>query len=369
MSVRIVRRNDTLTHNTEMRPVNTTNADAAGSAGEQPATIPNAVRMIQMLSGFQVSQALYVVAKLGVATALLDGPRSIEYLATATQTDGDALRRLVRFLATFGVFRRMDEDTIEITEVGATLAEGPADSVRAGALYWMETHYAPFGDLLHTARTGAPAATRHYGMQFWEWVSTKPDILEIQNRAFANVTAVLRTGMFDSYRLPAGNTIADIGGSDGALLSQLLVHDPNRRGIVLDRPEVVQAAHKVLATNGLADRIEVVAGDFFDAVPTADVYVLSYILHDWDDASCTRLLRTVAKSAPPGARLVLIETVIPPGDAPHFGKAIDLNMLVMLGGRERTAAEYEALLAAGGFTLDRIVPSPTPFSFIEASVR
>jgi hypothetical protein len=343
--------------------------DAPDSPGELPAAVPNPARMMQMLSGFQVSQALYVVAKLGIATALLDGPRSIEQLATATRADGGALRRLVRFLATVGLFHQLDEDTVEITELGATLAEGHSDSVCAAALYWMETHYGPFGDFLYSARTGNIAATRYYGMPFFDWISADPEKVEIQSRAMANATASLRTGMFDSYQLPAGETVADIGGSDGALLSRLLVEEPNRRGIVFDRPEVVPAARTVLAANGLAARIEVTAGDFFDSVPRADVYIFSAILCDWDDAQCTRILRTIAKAASPAARLVLVETMIPPGDTPHFAKAMDLVMLVMFGGRERTAAEFEALLATAGFSLERTVPSPTPFSFIEASLR
>jgi precorrin-6B methylase 2 len=349
-----------------MKPVTTNAIDAAG---DQPDPISNPVRMIQMLAGFQVSQALYVVAKLGVATALLAGPRSIEELAAATHADGDALRRLIRLLATLGVFRRMDEDTVEITALGATLAEGPSESVRDFACYWMQTHYAPFGDSLYTARTGEQVTTRYYGMPYFDWIFTDPARVEMLNGAMANVTNAVRAGMFDSYQLPPGDIAADIGGSDGTLLSRLLVGDVNRRGIVFDRPEVVPAARKVLARNGLADRIEVIAGDFFDAVPPANIYVLGFILHDWDDASCTRILRTIAKSASPGARLVLVESVMPPGDMLHFAKTIDVIMLVAHGGRERTPAQYEALLATGGFTLDRIVPTPTPFSFIEASLR
>lgn len=338
------------------------------AVGEQPAPVSNAVRMIQMLAGFQVSQALYVVAKLGIATALLAGPRSIEELAVTTQADSDALRRLVRLLATLGVFRRTDEDTVEITELGATLAEGPPDSVRAFACYWMQTHYAPFGESLSAARTGEQVTTRYYGIPYFDWIFADPQRVEMLNGAMANIFNAVRAGMFDSYQLPPGDTVADIGGSDGTLLSRLLAGDVNRRGIVFDRPEVVPAARKVLAGNGLADRIDVIGGDFFDSVPTADIYVLSSILHDWDDASCTRILRTIAKPASPGARVVLIESVLPPGDAPHFAKTLDVIMLVAHGGRERTPAEFEALLATGGFTLERIVPTVTPFSFIEASL-
>jgi precorrin-6B methylase 2 len=330
--------------------------------------MPEPLQMVQLLAGFQVSQALYAVAKLGVATALLGGPQTVQQLAAATSSDADALGRVVRFLATLGLFR-ISGTTVEITDLGATLAEGSPGSIRDVALYWMETHYAPFGQLLHTVRTGETAATRHYGKPFFEWLSADPGMVELQNNAMAVVTNGLRAGMFDDYRLPEGNLVADIGGADGSMICQLLAREPSRRAIVFDRPEVVPSARKVLDDHGLSGRTEIMAGDFFESVPAADVYLLSFIMHDWDDGSCTRILRNIAVAAATGARAVLVEAVIPAGDAPHPAKVIDLTMLVMVTGRERTAEEYETLLASAGFRLDRIVPTPTPFSFIEATVR
>ncbi|WP_328440793.1 acetylserotonin O-methyltransferase [Streptomyces sp. NBC_00444] len=330
--------------------------------------VPKPVQMLQLLVGFQISQALYVVAKQGLSTALADGPLTVEQLAAATGTNADVLRRIVRALAPLGVFRT-DDGLVEVTDLGKTLADGQPDSVRDLALFWMETHYAPFGALLHTAVTGENAASRYYGEPFFDWISRFPAQVETQNRAMAGVTKGLRAGMFDGYSLPEGGVVADVGGADGAMICQFLAGEPDRRGIVFDRPEVVPAARKVLAEHGLADRVDVVAGDFFESVPEADVYVLSYILHDWDDESCLRILRMVRAAAGRGARVVLVESVIPPGDAPHPAKFVDLTMLAMLTGRERTAEEYEVLLDAAGFTLDRIVATPTPFSFIEATLR
>jgi hypothetical protein len=338
------------------------------TTNDAPPPIPAQLQMLQLVSGFQVSQALYVVAKLDIATLLSDGPRTVDQLAAETHANADALRRIIRFLATLGVFRTNGEN-VEITELGATLAEDGPASVRYGALYWMETHYAPFGDLLHTALTGENAATRYYGQPFFDWIYADAEKVEVQNRAFANATNSLRAGMFEGYRLPEGAVVADIGGADGSMLAQLLADDSDRRGIVFDRPEVVAAAQKTLADHGLADRVHSVGGDFFQSVPAADVYLLSYILHDWDDESCRKILHSIADAAEPGARVVLVEAVIPPGDVPHPAKVIDLTMLAMLTGRERTAEEYRALLDSAGFTVDRIVPSPSPFSFIEATLR
>lgn len=334
-----------------------------------PATeVPPNLIMLQMLAGFQVAQSLYVAAKLDISTILVaKGPRTVHELADEVGVDADALGRVIRALTSFGVFRTSG-DRVEVTDLGTTLAEDPL-SLKYPAIFWMETHYGPFGDLLHTVRTGEPAASKYYGQPWFEWVGKDPERIELLTRAMGAVTTSLRRGMFDGYRLPAGTVVADIGGADGAMIAQLLADVPDRRGIVFDLPEVVAAAAKTIAEHGLSGRVQTVGGDFFESAPAADVYILSYILHDWNDESCRRILATIAKSAKPGARLVIVESVIPPGDEPHPAKVIDITMLAMLTGRERTEAEYRALLDSAGFTLDRIVSSPTPYCFIEATLR
>jgi precorrin-6B methylase 2 len=332
--------------------------------GNQAAPPANML-MLQMLGGFQVSQALYVAAELDVATVLADGPRTVREIAVEVGADYDALRRIIRFLATLGLYRT-NGDQIEVTELGATLAKS-RDTAYNAALYWMRTHYSPFGRLLNTVRTGKNAAEEYYGKTFFEWTNDDPERVEVQNRAFAWVTKELREGMFEGYRLPEGTVVADIGGADGSMMCRFLANEPDRRGIVFDQPEVVPAAEKTLADHNLADRVQAVAGNFFESVPAADVYVLSYILHDWNDEDCRLILRNIASAANPGARLVIVEAIIPPGDEPHPAKVIDVTMLAMNNGRERTAAEYTELLNSAGFTLDRVVPSPSMFSFTEAT--
>lgn len=329
--------------------------------------VPAAVRIQQLLTGFETSQALYVVAELGVATALLDGPRSVEYLAAATGADRDALGRIIRFLTPHGVFRTVPGG-VEVTDLGRTLADGPADSVRGLARYWMETHYAPFAGLLHTARTGETGATTYLGKPFFEWVNESLHRAELQNSAMSGASRAARGDLLDNYQLPAGGTVADIGGADGTTLAELLATRPERRGIVFDLPNVVAGATQTLAAAGLSDRITVVGGDFFDSVPPADVYVMSVVLHDWDNSSAARILGNTAKAARPGARLVLIEMVMPEGDGPHFTKMVDLTMLAMVGGRERTETEWRQLLGGSGFSLDRIVSGTGAMSIIEAAL-
>jgi hypothetical protein len=175
--------------------------------------------------------------------------------------------------------------------------------------------------------------------------------------------------MFDGYQLPGGTLVADIGGADGAMMAQFLRNDPGRRGIVFDLPEVVAGAAATIADHQLQGRVQAIGGDFFNSVPAADVYVLSYVLHDWDDESCRCILGNIAKAADRGARLVVVEAIMPTGDEPHPARVIDLTMLAMHPGRERTEDEFRVLLDSAGFTMDRIVPSATPYSFIEATLR
>jgi SAM-dependent methyltransferase len=274
--------------------------------------VPPPVQMLQLLGGFQVSQALFAVAKLDLATLLEAGPRSVDDIASASGAQTEPLRRLLRSLASLGVFTTVEPGSFALTPLGSTLASATPGSMRDVALMYMETHYGPFGNLLEV--------------------------------------------------------VADIGGADGALLSILLGRDPTRRGILFDRPQVVPAASRLLAERGLADRIDVVAGDFFEAVPPADIYIVSRVLHDWDDQSSLRLLANIAAAARPGARLVALEQVVPEGDQPHVSKMVDLTMLVMGSGKERTAKEFEALFATAGFRLDQIVQTPTPMPILEATL-
>ncbi|MFD0782426.1 methyltransferase [Micromonospora azadirachtae] len=329
--------------------------------------LPPSIRMLQLLNGFEVSQALFVIAELGVATELLNGPRAVHDLASAVGADADTLGRLIRLLAQDGVFRTSG-DTIEITDLGRTLADGPADSLRNVARYFRQTHYAPFGRLIDTARTGDPAAAIFYGKPFFDWVNESPELAELQNNAMAGFTQNARGDLLDVFDLPPGRTVADVGGADGTLLAELLTRYPERSGILFDLPSMVSAGRATMQAAGLDQRVEIVAGDFFDSVPAADVYVLSAVLHDWNNASAGRILNNIATAAPAGARLVVIDIVVPEGDAPHPTKVIDITMLGMLGGRQRSETEWRRLLADAGFTLQRVVAGSGSYFALEAVI-
>jgi hypothetical protein len=324
-----------------------------------------------LIMGFQRSQAVLVVVRTGVATILeQEGPTTVTVLAARTGTRPEALRRLVRDLAPSGLFTT-DGETVGITEAGALLSEHHPRTLHGFTRTMVEQHYPAFAELEHSVRTGRPGAAEHYGAPWLEWVNANPERARVFARGMSDMTAVLKRGVFDGYRLPPGRVVADLGGSDGSVLVDLLTRDadPGRRGILVDRPATTPTAVPVLAAAGLSERVEIRDGDFFDAVPVADVYVLSSVLHDWSDAEDERILGTIAAAAAPGARLVVVEHVVPDDDRPHLAKDIDLTMLGMTTGTERTEPEFRELLDRAGFTLDRVVATPTAFSILEASLR
>jgi hypothetical protein len=325
--------------------------------------------MVQLLSGFQVSQALYVAAKIGVADRLIDGPMHAERLATDLDCEPIALSRLLRTLASLGVFSETDDGAYALTPLGATLASGSEGSMRDLALMWMETHYQPFAGLLDTVRSGECAATTHYGQPFFSWLATSPDQVDRFSRAMANLTNGIKAGAIASYTFPESATIVDVGGADGAFLAKVLQKTPDATGIVFDLPHVLAEAEPTFKSYGLGHRLASAGGDFFETVPAgADTYLLSMVLHDWNDREAVRLLANIRDHAAPGARVLAFELVMPAGDQPHMSKMIDLTMLGMLTGRERTTAEMKSLFERAGLIYEAVVPSPTPISVIEARV-
>lgn len=332
-------------------------------------THPPAVHMVQLLSGFQVSQALYVAAKIGIADRLVDGPLTVQQLASDLDCEPLALSRLLRTLASLGVFTEVRPGRYGSTPLGATLVSDGDGSMRDLALSWMETHYAPFAGLLDTVHSGRPAATEHYGRPFFAWLADHPEQVGRFSRAMANLTNGVKTAAIAGYTFSGCRTIVDVGGADGALLAKILRATPGAAGTVLDLPHVVAEALPRLSAHGLGDRLAAIGGDFFEAVPPgADVYLLSMVLHDWNDSDATRLLANIRAAATPDSRVVALELVVPVGDEPHMSKMIDLTMLGMVDGRERTEAEMRRLFEAAGLAFERVVATPTPISIVEAGI-
>ena len=325
--------------------------------------------MVLLLGGFRISQALYAAAALGVADQLVAGPVPAEVLAERADAHAPSLYRLLRTLASVGVFTEPEPGVFALTPLGQTLTSGQPGSMRDVIIMFMETHYAPFGELIHTIRTGQPAAERYYGEPFFTWLSHHPDQASRFTGAMANLTGGFKTAAIASLPLDGTRTIVDIGGADGSVLAAILAAHPQMRGVLFDLPHVITAAPQTLASHGVADRAESVGGDFFESVPAGgEVYLLSLVLHDWPDRQAARILANIA-AAGRGARLLVLDFVVPPGNAPHMSKISDLNMLAMMGGKERTAPEWHELLERTGFTSIEIRQTGTPFSVIQATAQ
>jgi hypothetical protein len=329
--------------------------------------VPPPATLLQMMTGYWVSQALYVAAKLGVADLLADGPRPVEELAAATQTDARSLRRVLRALASVGVFTEASPGAVALTPLAALLRTGTPDSMRALAIMYAEEQYRAWGDILHSVQTGETAFEQQFGASYFAYLAQHPAADRVFNEAMTGWTMQLVGAVVDAYDFSPFKTVVDVGGSYGTLLAAILRSNPAARGILFDQPHVVAAAGEQLGVAGVAERCTTVGGDFFVEVPAGgDAYLLAQILHDWDDERSVAILRQCRRAMPAHGKLLVIELVLPPGEEPFFGKWLDLHMLVLLGARERTAAEYEALFQAAGFELARVVATPAGPSVVEA---
>jgi hypothetical protein len=290
------------------------------------------------LRGAMMTKALAVVADLGIAEALVDGPRDVDALAREADVDPDALHRLLRALASDGVFAEDEPGVFRATASSELLLRS---GWKAFAHLFGGIFYGAVADLDEAARTGSETFPKTFGEEFWSWLGVRSE----ERTAFDSAMAEgkeRKAGRLAKVELHAGETVVDVGGGNGALLGELLRGRPEVHGIVFDLPETERDE------GSFGDNVEFVAGSFFERVPRGDAYVLSSILHDWGDERATAILRTIRAAARPGARLFVAETVVQPGNDPDGSKWLDLLMLVLAGGRERTEDEWRALLEGAG---------------------
>jgi hypothetical protein len=320
-----------------------------------------------MMTGYWVSKAIYVAAKLGVADHLASSPRSAEELAVATHANGPALYRVLRALASIGVFSEASPGRFALTPLAELLRSGVPGSMRALAIMYAEEQYRAWDDALYSVRTGQPAFDHAFGMPYFKYFATHPEASRIFNEAMVGWTTQLTDAVVAAYDFSAFGVVADVGGGHGALLAAILRSSSTTQGILFDLPHVVESAEPLLSAAGVADRCARVGGDFFAAMPTgADAYMLAQILHDWDDERSLTILRQICQVIPDQGKLLVVELVLPEGNEPFLGKWLDLHMLVLLGGQERTVAQYTALLHTAGFELTRVVSTSEAQSIIEA---
>lgn len=339
------------------------------SAAPSPATL--SAQFLDLFLGYQRTQLLYVAAALNLADRSAAGPQAVTDLAAATHTHAPSLARVLRALAGLGVFRAREDGRYELTPLAEPLRSGVPGSLRALVLAQGHDLYPVWGQLLHSVQTGEPAFDHVYGMPNWEYRRLHADVNERFNAFMADLAGRRASAVAVSYPFPESGMIVDVGGGDGMLLATVLRDHPRLRGTLLDQPHVVTGAGARLTAAGVAERVTVVGGDFFAEIPAGgDYYVLSAVLHDWGDEEATAILTQCLRAMAPEAILLLVEQVLPAGNVPSLVKLWDIHMLVTnAGGRERSEAEWRALLDAGGFVFRRRLPATPTYEVLEASPR
>jgi hypothetical protein len=313
----------------------------------------------RLVNGYQVTQALHVAAVLGIADFLVDGPRSSDDLASATNTHPETLYRLLRALAGVGVFREEEGRHFALTDLGACLRSDAPEPVGGWAAFVGEPYqWQAWSALIHSVRTGENAFRHVHGIDSWTFRARHPELSASFDRAMTDLSRQLSAAILAAYDFGRFGQIVDVGGGNGAFLAAILARYPTAHGILFDQPHVVSGAEAILAAAGVADRCEVVGGSFFEAVPAGgDAYLLKAILHDWVDAPCVQILRTCRQSMDEGASLLVVERELGRPNQDPDAKFSDLNMLVGPMGQERTPAEYAALFTTAGFRFVGFTPS------------
>ncbi|MGI9187049.1 MAG: methyltransferase [Gaiellales bacterium] len=330
--------------------------------------LPPEAQVIGTLCGLNVSQALYVAAELGVADELRDGPRPIDQVAGAVGADAGALRRILRTLAMTGCFSEVERGIFANTPQSETLRSDVPNSVRDLVL-WVgaEPHWRVWGNLLDAVRTGQPAWEQVHGTPLFPYLfGENPALGATFERAMTSFSNATIPAILAAYDFSDATLIADIAGGYGHTLAAILQANPQARGILFDVPDVLQAAPAQLEADGVADRVELVPGDFEVAVPAgADLYLLKHVIHDWYDERARGILANVRDAMGETGRILIADIVLPEGDAPHFGKIEDLEMLLIPGGIERTEVEFRELVESIGLTVARVVPTSSLITLVE----
>lgn len=335
-----------------------------------PPPLSDRTRLHQLIQSYALSQLVYIAARLGVADALSVGPRSSADLAATLQVAPATLHRVLRGLVHAGVLREEADGRFALTPVGEYLGSHTAGSLRGLAIIHGEVFYPAWGGLLPSLQRGDIAFSRAMGTDFFTFLTNHPAIDEIFNEFITQTATQIAGAMLPVYDFSAVHQVVDLGGAFGTLLGPILQAYPHLRGILFDTAPVLAGTELFFEAAGMGDRTSSVAGDFFETVPAGgDLYLLSQILHDWDDDQCRQILSNCRQAIVEGGKVLIVERLLPERvTGPTPAVQFDLNMLVLNNGRERTAQEYGALLAAAGFQLTRTVPlAPLPMFLLEAT--
>ena len=334
------------------------------SASPEP---PPQARLAQMATGFILSRLVYTAASLGIADYLASSPKAAEDLAAPTRCDAVSLARFMRTLTNFGILTLRDDGRFSLTPLGEPLRSDVAGSVRGSILtmagQWMWQAWEAFPS---TVKTGTPAMDMVFGMPAFDWLAQHPDEARRFSETMVAVHGAEPPAVAAAYDFSSCGSIVDVGGASGNLLGHVLAAHSQPRGVLFDLPQAMTDAPVRLQALGVADRVTIQGGNAFDSVPPgADVYLLSHVIHDWNEEKCLAILRNCRAAMTPTSRLLIIELVLREGNAPGFGSS-DMVMMALTGGAERTAREFASLLARAGLTMTRVLPTTTSASIVEA---
>lgn len=324
--------------------------------------MPLPLQLMQMIDGYWVSQAVHVVAKLGVADHLVDAPQTSDALAQKVKAEPKAFYRLLRACASFGLFTEVEPGTFALTPLGELLCSDAQGSLRDRAMFVAAPgHWLPWGKLDQAVRSGTSTFRDACGMELWEYYAENQEEGMHFAKTMGHLSAWVAQDVVAEYDMSGVKKIVDVGGSQGVLLTALLQAAPTAQGILFDLPNVIEKAPELA-------RAESVSGDFFEEVPQGgDLYLLKHILHDWDDERCAAVLKNIHRAAQPNSKLLVIEMLVPEQPEPSPVFYLDLTMLVLLEGRERSQQEFETLLSSAGFAIERVIPTSSMISIIEAA--
>lgn len=321
--------------------------------------------LLRMGFGFAAAQALHVAAELGVADLLHDGPKSVEDLAQATKTDAAALHRVLRLLAGEGVFHEEPVGRFAQTGLSSALRADAPGSPRDFIRMINREAYAAWGQLLYSVQTGATAFEHVFGAPRFQWLANHPEQAALFQRAMIAASGAGNLEAAEAYDFAGCKRVVDVGGGHGQLLSAIVTGNPHLSGVLYDLPAGIEAARA--GVGGPLPRCDLVAGDFFENVPEGgDAYIMKKVIHDWDDGRAAAILDNCRRAMAPGGKVLVVETIVPPGNDPHPIKVMDVNMLAVTGGLERTRDQYERLFARARLRLARVIETRGPLSILEA---
>jgi O-methyltransferase domain/Dimerisation domain len=327
---------------------------------------PEAMRNLAV--GHWVARLVHTAAKLGLADLLKRGPRTAEDLAMATGVQASALYRVLRTLASVGVFAEVKGRRFKLTPLAATLQTGVPASMHGFALMINEVWFwKAWEELLFGVKTGEMPFRKAHGGTLFDFLEQHPEDLAVFGESMTSLSATENPAIAAAYKFSGIGTLVDVGGGHGSLLATILKANPKLEGVLFDQPSVIARAEKDqhVTAKGVSQRCRRESGNFFEAVPKGgDAYIMKYILHDWNDEECVRILANCRAAMNEKGRVLVADAVIPPGNDPGWGKLLDIQMLV-IGGRERTKAEFAEMFAAAGLKLTRVVPTKCPLSIVE----